>query len=344
MADEFARLNRKAVNRRGIAITSGTYAVNTDSADLTGLHYIAADYRHRILIGGRRTGGHGVGKINEMGAQVAKDDSDKVFDAIVSTRHLFESDAFLLIASGGGGTGSGAVSVMTKMIKERFNHKPVYDLVVLPFEHEEMTEERSTYNTGLCLKSINALADAVIIFDNQRYVQKDASLTNNYTGINRLIVEPFYDLLCAGEERKAKFIGSKTLDSGDIKQTLTGWTAIGCGKADVPVFNLPFGRSGYRNKIDQTHKGIQAMDEAISQLSISCNPADASRALYLVSAPASEMNMYIIKEIGIYLRSIAPRATIRNGDYPRERATIDVSVILSGFSNVGKVRDSTQSL
>jgi cell division GTPase FtsZ len=81
------------------------------------------------------------------------------------------------------------------------------------------------------------------------------------------------------------------------------------------------------------------MDEAVLRLSVPCNPADASRALYLVSAPAGEMNMYIIKEIGEYLRSIATRATIRNGDYPREKGILDVNVILSGLANVGKVRD-----
>ncbi len=339
IADEFARINRNAISNRGIEITPGVYAVNTDAADLTGLRYIKADYQHRILIGGRKTGGHGVGKINELGAMVAKDESDKVFDAITSTKRLFESDAFLLIASGGGGTGSGAISVMTKMIKERFGHKPVYDIVILPFEHEEQTEERSTYNTAACIKSINALADAVLIYDNQRFGRKDSTLNDNYNAINKEIVDPFYDLLCAGEETKRKFIGSKTLDAGDIKQTLTGWTSLGFGRADVPVFNIPFGKSGFRSKINQTHKGIQAMDEAISQLSLACNPADASRALYLVSGPAGEMNMGIVKEIGIYLRSIAPKATIRNGDYPREKDVIDVNIIFSGLSHLEKIRD-----
>jgi tubulin-like protein CetZ len=338
VADEFSRVSNKALARRGIEITSGIYAVNTDSADLSGLRYIKSDWKHRILIGGRSTNGHGVGKINEIGAMVAKDDSDKVFNAIMSTRRLFETDAFLLVASGAGGTGSGAISVMTKMIKERFDHKPMYALVILPFEHEEVTEERSTYNTALCLKSINSVADAVIVFDNQRHVRKDVSLTNNYEEINRTIVAPFYDLLCAGEEKKRKFIGSKTLDAGDIKQTITGWTAIGFGRADVPAFNFPFRRSGFRAKMNQTYQGIHAMDEAINQLSVACNPADASRALYLVSGPASEMNMYLIKEIGIYLRSIATRATIRNGDYPREKNTISVNVILSGLGHLDKIR------
>jgi tubulin-like protein CetZ len=338
IADEFARINKQAISHRGSEITPGVYAVNTDAADLTGLNYIKADYKHRILIGGRQTGGHGVGKINEMGARVAKEDSDKILEAIISTRHLFDSDAFLLIASGGGGTGSGAIAVMTQLVRERFDGKPIYDMVVLPFDHEEQTEERSAYNTALCLKTVNPIADAVIVVDNQRYVKKDATLANNLMEINRYIVEPFYDLLCAGEETKKKHIGAKTLDAGDIMQTLTGWTAIGYGRSEVPVFNFPLGKSGFRNKIDQTRKGINAMDEAISQLSVECDLEDASRALYLISAPVNEMNMYIVKEIGEHLRKLAPRATIRNGDYPRERGIIDVNVVVSGLSNVEKVR------
>ena len=66
VADEFVRLNRRARARRGIEIITGAFAVNTDSADLSGLTAIKADYQHRILIGGRKTSGHGVGKINEM--------------------------------------------------------------------------------------------------------------------------------------------------------------------------------------------------------------------------------------------------------------------------------------
>jgi len=218
--------------------------------------------------------------------------------------------------------------------------KPVYDLIILPFEHEEATEERAVYNSALCLKSVNSVADTVIIVDNQRYIRKDSSLRNNLSKINELIAEPFYDLLCAGEEKKAKYIGAKTLDAGDIIQTLTGWTAIGYGKAQVPMFNLPFPRkSDFRSKSAEIHKGIQAMDEALSELSINCNPVDSSRALYLLSAPSKEMNMALVKELGDYLRGLAPKATIRNGDYPREKTLVEITLILSGLSNVEKVRE-----
>jgi tubulin-like protein CetZ len=339
IADEFIRINRNAINRRGIEICPGVYAVNTDSADLAGLRHIEADYKHRILIGGNKTDGHGVGKINELGALVAKEEADKIFDSIDGTKRLYETDAFLLAASGGGGTGSGAISVMTKLIKEHYSNKPVYDIVILPFEHEEQTEERSTFNTAACLKSVNASADAVFIYDNQRLGRKENTLNGNFSQINKEIVDPFYDLLCAGEETKRQYIGSKTLDAGDIKQTLTGWTCVGFGRVDVPVFNFSFGKSGFTTRHSQIAKGVQAMEQALANLSLEFNTADAGRALFLVSGPAGEMNMEIIKEIGIHLREIAPQATIRNGDYPREKDVIDVHIIFSALSHLAKIRE-----
>jgi cell division GTPase FtsZ len=339
IADEFARLNKRARSMRRIEIITGAFAINTDAADLSGLTHIKPDYQHRILIGGRKTGGHGVGKINELGAEIAKEDADKVIDAIRTAPHFFESDAFLLIAGAAGGTGSGSIPIMTQYIKERYMDKPVYNLIILPFEHEETSEERTIYNSATCLKSANSVADAVILIDNQRYVRKDFSLRNNLAQINALIVEPFYNLLCAGEEKKRKYIGSKLLDAGDIIQTLVGWTVMGYGKSQLPLFRFPCGGRNFRGKSTETHKGIQAMDEAISELSLRCNPADSHRALYLLSAPAKEMNMDMVKELGNYLKDVVPEAVIRNGDYPREKGLMDITVILSELSEVEKVRN-----
>ncbi len=340
IADEFARLNKRARSRRGIEIIVDTFAVNTDSADLAGLLTIKTDYQHRILIGAGTTHGHGVAKISEVGAQIAKEDADKVLDAMRTPQHLFEADAFLVVAGAAGGTGSGATPVVAKVVKERFADKPVYAIVVLPFEHEEVTEERALYNTAVCLKSAYSVADAVILVDNQRYVRKDFSLQNNLLKINQLIVEPFFNLLCAGEEKKPKHIGARMLDAGDIMQTLNGWTAIGYGKSLLPLITLPTDWSrNFRKKSTKTHKGLEAMDEAISDLTIGCNPHEAYRALYLLSAPAKEMSMDLVKELGDHLRSVAPQAVIRGGDYPREKGALDITVILSEFSDVERVRD-----
>ena len=339
IADSFAQINSRAKARRRIEIATGVFAVNTDLADLSGLAHIKSDYRHRILIGGRKSGGHGVGKINELGAEIAREDADKVIDAIRATPRFFESDAFMLIAGAAGGTGSGSISIMTQILKERYIDKPIYNLIVLPFEHEERTEERTIYNSATCLKSASAVADAIFLVDNQRYVRKNATLRTNLAGINHLIVEPFYNMLCAGEEKKPKYVGARLLDAGDIIQSIAGWSVIGYGQAQLPPFRLPFRSSrNFRDKSTEIHRGIEAMDAAISELSFKCNPADASRALYLVSAPSKEMNLTVIKELGEYLKSLAPEAIIRNGDYPRNAGALDVSIILSELRDVEKVR------
>ena len=340
IADEFERLNRRAHSLRGIDIIVDSFAINTDSADLVGLYSIKPTYQHRILIGTGTTHGHGVAKIGEVGAEIAREDADKVLDAMRTNQKFYESDAFLLVAGAAGGTGSGATPVIAKAIKERFSDRPVYALIVLPFEHEEAAEDRALYNTAVCLKSISQVADAVILVDNQRYVRKDFSLQNNITKINQMIVEPFFDMLCAGEEKRRKNIGAKVLDAGDIIQTLCGWSAIGYGDIKLPLITFPTDWSrNFRKRSTKTHKGLEAMDQALSELSIECNPQDAHRALFLLSAPSKEMNVEMVKELSDYLKNFAPQAIIRSGDYPREKGLLDITVILSELSDVAKVRD-----
>jgi cell division GTPase FtsZ len=339
IADEFARLNKRARRHRRIEIIPNAFAVNTDVADLSGLSCIKSDYQHRILIGNRKTGGHGVGKINERAAEIARDDSDKIIDAMRSARRFYETDAFLLIAGAAGGTGSGATPIIAKKLKDRFPHKPVYTLIVLPFENEEEREVRTNYNTATCLKAIYPVSDAVFLIDNQRYIQKDSSLSNNVNAINKLIAEPFYDLLCAGEVKKAKQVGVRVLDGGDIIATLSGLTTLGYGVTQLSTIRLPFARvRDFRKKSTETHKGIQAMDEALSNLSIECDPKDSGNALYLVSAPRGEMSMDLVNELSEYLSEVAPEAGVRYGDYPRGEATLKVTIILSKLKRVDKVR------
>lgn len=338
IADEFARLNRRAHAQRGIDIIADTFAINTDVTDLSGLSFIRRDYQHRILIGGQKTSGHGVGKINELGAEIAKEESDKIIEAARTTPRFHEADAFLLIAGAAGGTGSGAIPILTQSLKERYMEKPLYNLIVLPFRYEEKVEERTIYNVATCLKSAYVVADAIVLVDNQRYVKKDSSIQRNMAQINSSVVEPFYNLLCAGEEKKSKFIGSKVLDAGDIIQTLMGWTVIGYGQVQKPWFNFFFGRKrDFMDKASETQKGVEAMTAAIDGLSLKCNPTDARRALYLLSAPPEEMNMNLINEMGNSLKRIATEAIIRSGDYPREKRSLDVTLILSELSNVDKV-------
>ena len=341
IADHFARLNLKARAERKAVIAPHVLAVNTDQADLTGLKFIKNDYMHRILIGLRQTLGHGVGKINELGAKLAKEDGDKVMDAIRAEPRFYETHAFMIIAGAAGGTGSGGIPVIAKMIKERYLNKPILALVVLPFEHEQTTEARSVYNTATCLKSIYDVVDAVFLADNQRYVRKDMSLMNNMDKINRQIAEPFYDLLCAGEVTKGKFVGSRTVDAGDVLASLEGWTTVGIGRTVLPGMRFPWeiNKKKFRDKALESFRGTRAMDATVHELSIDCDPKDAGKALYIIAGPGREMNMDMVKNVSSYIRELSPNATIRGGDFPGEKHFIDVAVIFSQLSLVPRVRD-----
>jgi len=340
IADQFARLNYKAHAQRKATIAPSVIAVNTDQADLTGLRFIKDDYTHRVLLGLRQTLGHGVGKINELGAQLAKEDGDKVLDAVKATPQFYETHAFLIIAGAAGGTGSGALPVICRAVKERYISKPVYALAVLPFEHEQTTESRAVFNTATCLKSTYDVVDAVFLADNQRYVRKDASLISNMDRINRMIAEPFYDLMCAGEVTKAKHVGSRTIDAGDIIASLEGWTTIGLGRTDLPSFRFPWEirKKSFRDKALESFRGTQALDATVSDLSLTCDPKDAGKAIYIISGPEKELNMDMVKSIADYIKELTPNALIRGGDFPGERHFVDVTLILSQLSFVPRIK------
>ena len=95
----------------------------------------------------------------------------------------------------------------------------------------------------------------------------------------------------------------------------------------------------FRKKGKETLRGLEAMDQAISELSVGCNPSDAGKALYLVSAPAREMNVAMIRELGDIMRGMAQDAVLRNGDYPRGKSELTVTVILSQLRDVARVKE-----
>ncbi|RJQ41459.1 MAG: cell division protein FtsZ [Dehalococcoidia bacterium] len=330
IADELVRLDERAGKTRRLKILTGAFAVDTDASSLRGLSSIKVD--QRMVLGEAKTLGRGVGKDSLLGAQIAEEEGFKIVDSVRQTKRFAETDFFLLAGGVGGGTASGILPVVARLLKERYPDKTVYVIAVLPFEHEESIEPIFAKNAASGLKSIQPAADAVFLIDNERFVRKGISWQDNINEINQKIVEPFFNLLCSGEEKKAKHVGVSTLEVSDIIKTLSGWTAIGYGKTDLALITLPWDKSK-----DETQKGAKALEEAISELSIACNPSDASGALYLVSAPPDEIGISLIKYLGEYLRNIAPNATIRYGDYPYGKGYIDITVVLSGLKTVEKV-------
>ena len=334
LAREFAALNKMARAEWHANITTCAYAVNNDQGVLGELTKHGWDWLKPVPIRGSLGD-----KSTEAGAKLIRQESERVMLAM-RLGAFVNTDAFLFIASTAGSLGSGGVPVMIQILKERNIDKPVYALLVLPFD-AELDDPQCIHNTALCLKSIDKLADAVILADNG-----GLGMLGNITppqkmgGLNKELVLPFYDLMCAGEIAGSKYIAGKVLDAGDIAQTLVGWTAIGVGKTQLSssIFSLRRTPS-FEEKSSETFRAMEAMDLALMRLSVDCKLEDAGRALFLLSAPAGKSNIDMIKVLGNRLRELAPNAEIRDGNFYGAKNFTKVTVVISELIYMDRIRN-----
>ncbi len=329
IADEFYSINAyaKSFFNRRIEILVDAFAVNTDETDLAGLRHIPRDRRHRIVMGITRTFGHGVGKINLDAARIMKDIHPVISDNVLKSKKFHESDGIVVIASGAGGTGAGSIGWMVKGLKERVT-KPIYAMVVLPFGYEEKGDASyAVTNTATCLKMVNQYADAVFLLDNERFGRADISLAAN-----------FYDLFCAGEEKKQKYVGSKVVDAGDIKQSLEAISTVGRGQVNLSAFRA-WKKGNYREAVKEGIGAAGALGKAIDNLSLTVSVEDARRILVMVAAPKDVITLTVLEEISTYLQERSPKAVVRIGDYPRRGREISVTLILSKLTGVGRMEN-----
>ncbi|MFC2042229.1 hypothetical protein ACFLTV_01855 [Chloroflexota bacterium] len=330
IADELYAINNysKTFFHRNIEILTDAFAVNTDETDLGSLRHIPKDRSHRIAIGASRTHGHGVGKINFDAATIMKESYPIIVDDVFSSRKFYESDAIVVVASGAGGTGSGGIGLLIKGLKERIE-KPVYAIIVLPFAYEERAElSYAVINTATCLRTVNQYADAVFLLDNDNFGRGGMSLAKNFKIINQQMVANFFDLFCAGEEQTNSYVGSKVMDAGDIRQSLSGISTIGRGEIAL-ASSKPWKRDHYKEASRGSVALAGAMDQAINNLCLKVNMEDARTILSLVCGPKDVITLNAMADVSNALQERSPKSITRIGDYPRRGKEISLTIILS---------------
>jgi len=336
LAREFAELNKTARSERHVNIITSAYAVNNDQTFLTELTKPGWEWFKPVPIRGPVDLGD---KSTESGAKLMRQESERVMLAM-RLGTFINTDAFLFVASAAGSIGSGGVPIMVQMLKERHLDKPVYVLLVLPFNNE-LDDPQCVHNTAVCLKSIDKIADAVILADNGGLgVTGNIMPSQKTDSLNRELVLPFYDLLCSGEMVSSKNVVGKELDAGDIRQTIFGWTAIGMGKTKLTSSIIPWKKPlGFEEKSSETLGVMEAMNLALMRLSVDCKLEDAGRALHLLSVPAGKANVDMIKVLGNRLRDLAPNAETRSGSFYEAKGFVKVTVIISELIYVDRIKN-----
>ena len=333
LAREFAELNKMARADLNVNIITCAYAVNNDQKLLGELTKPGWDWLRSVPIRGPLSDNS-----TEAGARLMHHESERVMLAM-RLGAFVNTDAFLFIASTAGSLGSGGVPVMIHMLKDRHMDKPVYALLVLPFD-AELDDPQRVRNTALCLKSIEQVADAVILADNGGLgILGNIAPPQKMGGLNRELVSSFYDLLCTGEISASKRVSGQVLDAGDIMQTLCGWTAIGVGKTKMSSSMFSWKKQpSFEEKSSETFGAIEAMNSALMRLSVDCKLDDAGRALYLLSTPAGKANVDMIKVLGSRLRELAPNAETRDGSFYGDKNFTKVTVVISELIYVDRIR------
>jgi cell division GTPase FtsZ len=224
IADMFLADDRKS----NVPHTFEVLAVNSAVSDLMGLQYIPQD--DRVLIGETAVKGHGVGADNKKGAEIAEDEIEIVMNK-VSKINVSNLDAFFVVAGLGGGTGSGAISVVAKSLKRVYD-EPVYTIGILPAENEG---DIYTLNTARSLKALLPSCDATIIVDNGAFLRSGESVKEAYDRINAEVVKRIGILCRAGEIRSRKQVGEMVVDASEVINTFRGGNICSIGYASEAV-------------------------------------------------------------------------------------------------------------
>jgi len=139
------------IKKKGV-IGGKLIAVNTDAA-----HLGISNADRRILIGPRLTQGRGCGRYAEKGMQATRESLSEI------VREVQGSNIIFLCAGLGGGTGTGAIQILSDELK-RATGALVIAVITLPF-----AVERYRYSMAKqALLNLQMTADTVVAIDNNR--------------------------------------------------------------------------------------------------------------------------------------------------------------------------------
>lgn len=147
---------------------------NTDAQALS-----LSKAEHTIHIGVKSTKGLGTGANPELGKRAAEEDLDKIMEAIG------DADIVFLTAGMGGGTGSGALPVVARALRER----GILSIAVVtkPFVFEGKRREKVAL---AAIENLRSAVDTLIILPNQKlleFVDQKMSMIDAFSMINDVL-------------------------------------------------------------------------------------------------------------------------------------------------------------
>ncbi len=285
--------------------------INTDAQDL---HFTKA--RTKIHVGKNLTKGLGAGMNPDMGRQAAEENRDEIHEALKG------ADMVFLTCGLGGGTGSGASSIVAEVARDA--GALTIGVVTKPFSFEGQQRGKIAEEAWHQLKD---RVDALITIPNDRLlnvIQKETSLLNAFTvcdDVLRQAVQGISDLITTP--------GIINVDFADVRAIMAD--------AGSALMGVGFGTGEDR--------ALAAARAAVNSPLLDISIEGARGVLFNVSG-GSDLTMWEINEAAkVITESIDRDAKVIFGavqDENLKKGEVKITVIATGFSG-GPVLRATQA-
>ncbi len=272
---------------------------NTDAQALRGLKV-----ETKIQLGVELTKGLGAGTKPEIGRQAAEENKDRIKEEIDG------SDMIFLTAGMGGGTGTGAISVIAEVAKEL--GILTVAVVTKPFEFEGK-KKKAVAEAGI--RDLEKHVDSLIIIPNQKLLPvlgNNLSLTNAFKAANDVLLDAVQ-----GITELITHPGLINVDFADVKTVMSnmGTAIMGSGVADGD------------------NRAREAAEKAIACPLLEDISLQGAKGI-LVNISAAEMDLTEFDEIGSIMHAFASEdADMKIGTAinPDMGDAIKVTVVATGM-------------
>lgn len=322
------------------------FAFDTDESDLERV-VVPESHRHRY--------GRGIGLDEEAGLEgdleqgfeigrVAVDGLLEVLDRGTPSA----ADAFLVAVGLGGATGGGTVPALVTALQRQYD-VPVYVLATLPADREfdpgadtagsrphagmtarsdtdEVSRPNAAANAITALDRLDGLANAIIVFDNEAWLQPGETVVDARDRCNRELATRVGAIFAGGGAGSDGITAQNVVDAADINRILGNESAIvtlGYGDQNADTGGSRFGLGLVSSEPDvDTGEAVSAIETVVrkgihGKHTLECDPETAERGLLIVGGPPAWLNRRAIAEGRGALESAVGKNGVLGGDAPR---------------------------
>jgi cell division protein FtsZ len=304
-----------AVNRMIEAGLRGVdfIAINTDEQDLE-----LSQAAQRIQIGRNVTRGLGAGADPGVGAKAIEEDRDQVAEI------LSGSDMVFVAAGMGGGTGTGAASIVAEIAREA--GALTVGIVSRPFNMEGLPRSR---NADAGIAALKAAADTVIIIPNQRLLaisSADTTLRDAFRMADDVLLQA-----TRGISDLITIPGEVNLDFNDVRTVMREGGDALMGTAEATGEN----------------RAILAAEKALKSPLLDDVSVSGARGVLVNISAGSDLKLFEVdKAVSLVTEAVGNEANIIWGTVLDDSMgdELRVTVIATGFNSpASKTADTNNS-